>query len=163
MRTERQPEAVSNPTIPEAVGSFPQKLQEKIPGREPKDLWAAFCPMASQPGDLTSYKNKPIPQNWQCPQEPSKNMASDSRQRADAWPSCLMLPAANCHLGPTTLTFLSFLWPQTRPGLADPSTQQFQVEVSILKKCSHVHAVRHPQGCLLQHTDVYIESKMETT
>lgn len=79
---------------PRGSRGFPQQLQEKIPGRKPKGLWAAFCPMATQPEDLTSYKNKPIPQSWQCPQEPSKNMASDSRQRADR---CLaMLSHAAC-------------------------------------------------------------------
>lgn len=40
--------------------------------------------------------------------------------------------------------------PQRGPGLANPSTQQFSIQVSILEKYSHVHTGRHTQGCLLQ-------------
>ena len=53
--------------------------------------------------------------------------------------------------------------PQTRPGLANPPTQQFRVQVWKLEKYSHVHMGRHTQGCLLHYKDVYRENKRETT
>lgn len=112
MRTERQPGVVSNPMIPEAVRASPNSSRRKFQGGSQKAYGQHSVQWLHNQKISPLIKTNPYHRVGSAPRSHPRTWPQTvDKGQIDAWPCCLMLPAANCHLGPTTLTFLNSLWP----------------------------------------------------